>query len=640
MSRFSLLALSVSVALGLPHFAFARSADDEIIVTASRIDQPGYAVGGSYSIITDQELAQRQTLFIGDALRAVPGLSVNRSGPVGAFTQLRIRGAESNMTLVIVDGVKINRPDGDSVDLGSLLALDIDRIEVLRGAQSSIWGSGAVGGVVNIVTKDPENGLHGFAAFEGGSFDTTDYKARISYGSERFAVSLGGTAFYTHGISQADVAFGAAHEADADRNGSVNGRVRITPVDNLVITLDGRYINANIHTDSSPPFDSDDVQHQNERWGNASAKLTLLGGHLVNIATASVLDIKSNDLSKDAGSTFTNDGSKTILSDQLSLYANSNWLVPAAHRLSLLFEYERDAGDTAFFSPFFSAPSTGLRVTENHGYVAEYGIGIANQLFVTGSLRRDDNNRFADTYTYRGTAAFRIQRTGTRFHGSYATGIENPTFNDLFGSDAKFKGNPNLQPETSRSIDFGIEQRFFSNRLTLDATLFQNRIDNRIEGAGPTAVNIAGRTKIDGIEFTATALITADLTFDASYTAMDTADPTGAELTRRPRHSASAYLNYAFLHRRANMNVGVTYQGRSRDQDFCLPSGGGCTFPFPFPLVDLRGHTLVTLAGSLDVTPHVQFHARIENALDQRYEEVLYYGSPRLSVFGGVSVKF
>jgi vitamin B12 transporter len=639
MSRFVLLggAAASLCALAAPIAAHAAASREEIIVTASRIDEPAYAVGGSYSVVTGEELEQRQTQFIADALRAVPGLAVNRSGGFGAQTQLRIRGAESNMTLVLIDGVKVNAPAdfGNDFDFGNLVALDVDRIEVLRGAQSSIWGANAIGGVVNIVTKDPEPGFHGLASAEGGSFDTTSYRARLAYGGEKFAASLGGTLFHSNGISQADVKFGAARERDGNRNGSANGRLRLTPSDNLVITLDGRYINSKLGTDSSPPFDSPDETHLNERWGNATIDWTLFGGHVRNIATASVLDVKSGS-GDNAGSFFTNSGSKDVFSDQVNLTGDTNFLLPASHRLTFLVEYERDAGISSFSSN---------RVTENRGYVAEYSVGLFDQLFLSASARRDDNNRFANTWTYRGTASFRIPSTGTRFHGSYGTGVESPTFGDIFGFPGFSLPNLALQPETSRSADFGIEQRLFANRLKLDATLFQNRIDNRISvgfnGSAFQSDNVSGRTKIEGIELTATALITADLTVDASYTAMATADPGGAELIRRPRNTGSVYLNYALPQWKANLNLGVVYNGRSRDTDFCAPNfgTGSCDF-FPTKGVDLRGFTLVTLAGSYDVTPHIQLHARVENALDQRYEQVIYYGSPRIAAFGGVTVKF
>lgn len=617
----------------------AAVAQEEIIVTASRIDQPGYSVGGSYSIITEKDLAQRQTRFVSDALRAVPGVAVNRSGAVGSYTQLRIRGAEASQTLVLVDGVKANAPGdfANQFDFGNLLAIDIDRIEVLRGAQSSIWGSNAIGGVINIVSREPSHGFSGLAAFEGGSYDTTNYHARLAYGGQRFSVSLGGSAFFTHGISTADSRYGA-RERDQNRNDTADGRIKITPVDNLTITLTGRYINSELGTDATPPFDSDDIQHLNQRWGNAQVKWSAFNGRLENIAASSVLDIKSNTAGSDSG-IFSNRGSKEIYSDQINLYGATTLIAPARHRLTALFEFERDAGSSTFFSPFFSSTNPN-RVTENRGLAAEYGLEIADQLFFTASLRHDDNSRFADTTTYRATAAYRILTTRTRFHGSYGTGVENPTFSELFGSGVNFVGNPLLQPETSRSVDFGVEQTFFANKAKLDVTLFENRIDSRITGFGTTAINTPGRTKIRGIELMASVALAPHLQADFSYTAMNSQSPEGAELTRRPRHAGSLALNYEVQQWRANFNLGVTYNGRSRDQDFCVPTGGFCSFASPAPYVNLRGYALVTLAAAYEILPGIQLNARIENGLDQHYEEVIYYGAPRLSAFGGLTYKF
>ncbi len=607
----------------MPAAVCAAEADDDIIVTASRRPEPAYAVGAAYSVLTGEQIERRQIRVVSDALRQIPGIAVSRSGPPGNLTQIRLRGSEANQTLVLIDGVEVNDPgnfDG-GFDFANLLTYNIDRIEVIRGAQSAIYGSDALGGVINIITRRGAGPFSAQASIEGGSHGTGQLTASASGGGERFDAALSGSLFTTGGISQARADLGNT-ERDPYDNGSFAGRFGFAPTDWLSFTVMGRATRAEVDFDD-PPFDSANVTKTRQRWGHADAKITLFDGHVENIVSANLLDMTTrSDFSGFPGSSF---GAKKSFSNQINVSGETEFALPASHRLTLYAERERDKGQTSF------AGNNEPRITRNTALAAEYQLGLAEMFFISGGVRHDHNDRFADATTYRISGALRLPHN-IRLHTTYGTGLKQPTLVELFGFGPGFIGNPNLDPETSKSVDAGLEVGFADGRAKIDVTAFRNDIDNRIQGAGPFAFNITGVTRIQGVEVQGHAELLSWLTLDASYTGMKTQDPGGLEIIRRARHIGSVDLNAELWDGRSTIDLGIDYNGRQRDQDFSL-------FVFPAPYLNLSGYTLVRLAASYEILEGIALNVRAENLLDQDYEEVLFFGTPGLTVFGGVSLK-
>ena len=226
----------------------------EIVVSASRVPQQAKAVGSSVTVITAEEIERKQARVVSDLLRQVPGVAVHRSGTMGTLTAVRIRGSEHGHTLVIIDGVKVNDPSnsGATFDFADLLAADIERIEILRGPQSGLYGSDAIGGVINIITKRGRGPATASLTVEGGSFRTGNISAGLRGGGDGYHFSLGGTGFRTSGIS---VASGA--EKDGYRNQTYNAKVGADLIENLDLELFGRYVKSRVETDN-PPIDNND----------------------------------------------------------------------------------------------------------------------------------------------------------------------------------------------------------------------------------------------------------------------------------------------------------------------------------------------------------------------------------------------
>ena len=614
----------------------------DTVVSASRIPVLSKSVGSAVTVITSEELERRQVRLVSDVLRDVPGVAVSRSGGAGTFTQVRMRGAEANQTLVLIDGVEVNNPAGGSeFDFATLLASDVERIEVLRGPQSALYGSDAIGGVINIITKSaPGNGASFQASGEYGSFGTSQLSGSAKVGfADVVSAALSVARFDTDGISAADKDNGN-HENDGHENVTVNAKVNVKPTDFLEFDFSGRRVDSRVEFDGFVggvgAIDADNRTESEQTYGKAEVKLSLFDGiweHLGRVTYTREFDENfGNDIE-----TSESDGQKTKYAYQTSLFFETpafgdffetSGVTEAAHALTFAVEQENDSIVST------SAFTNVDRELETTSYVGEYRLDLFERLFLSGSVRHDDNDKlFDDTTTYRATGAYLHEPTDTRLHASYGTGVKNPTAFELFGFAANFVGNPALQPEENRGWDVGIEQTFFGGDAMLDVTYFENRIENLILGAGNTAINLNGTTEIEGVEVTARAEVLPDVTVVGSYTFTRAQDPQGNDLVRRAKHIASGNVNYAFevFDRPGNVNIGVDYNGPQKDFAFDAF--------FNRSVVTLDGFTLVNAAVDYEVFPGLAVFARGENLLDENYQEVLSFGTPGISFFAGVRAK-
>ena len=601
----------------------------EVVVTASRVPLPAQRVGSAVTVITSKDIKRKQVRVLSDVMREVPGVAVSRSGTVGTFTQVRIRGAEGNHTLVLVDGIEVNDPSGGSeFDFGNLLAADIERIEVLRGPQSALYGSDAIGGVINIITKKGRGRTTATISVEGGTFRTGQAAASVRGGGDGYHFSLGGTGFTTDGVSIAPESEGN-HEQDGHRNQTYHVKLGVSPLDNLEIEVFGRYVRSTTKTDPQPAIagiirtvDGDRETETRQRTGRVQVKYSLFDGAWEHMIGAGFNEEKADSFTNDA-LTFEGDGQKATYHYQTNVNFETPAVAAATHSLTFLVEREDEAQVTR--SAFGSSD---LDIT-NNSYVGEYRVGLWNRLFLSGSVRYDDNEIFEDATTFRTTAAYLHAETGTRLHGSYGTGVKNPTLSELFGFGPNFVPNPALRPEKSKGWDVGVEQSFFEDRLIVDVTYFNNRITDLIQGAGDTAVNLGGTSGIHGLEVTAKARITKGLTFTGQYTYTDGEDANGTELIRRAKHLASANFAYEFLDGRVRLDLGVDYNGKQKDWQFS-------DFFSTRTNVTLDDFVLVNVAASYELLDGVEVFGRIENLLDKDYQEVLGYSSPGIGAFVGV----
>ena len=601
----------------------------EIVVSASRTPLEARAAGSAVTVITAEEMESKQVRMVSDVLRDVPGLAVNRTGAVGAITQVRIRGAEANHTLLLIDGVEVNDPSGagSGFDFADLLAADVERIEVLRGPQSALYGSDAIGGVVNVITRKGRGPAATSLRLEGGSFGSGEVSAGIRGAGDRYHFSLGGTGFRTSGVSIAPGA-GTKPEKDGYRNHGWRARLGVDLLEDLEVELLGRYVRSKVETDPtgdvdgfSIPVDGDDETRATQWSGRARVTYGLLDGAWEHTLGAGSSRKKWDTFA--AGSrTYGAEGRRSRLDYQTSVFFDTAALADAAHSFTFLAEREKDSQTSG--GSFGGSHSD----VTNYGYTGEYRVGMWERLFLSGSVRYDDNDLFEDATTFRVTGAYLHDETGTRLHGSYGTGVKNPTLFELFGYADGFVPNSKLKPESSKGWDAGVEQSLFDDRLSVDVTYFDNRIEDMIVGAGNSADNLDGASESNGVEVTVEAAVTETLTFTGSYTYTHTRGADGRALTRRARHLAGAHLAWDVLDGRAILGLGVRYNGEQQDDRFHSD--------YSRSRVTLDDFVLVNLTASFEAAPGLELFGRVENLLDEDYQEVFGYRNTGIGGFLGI----
>lgn len=635
-----------ALALALAGSARAQQAEtgvtelDEVLVSAGLTPIEQEKSGRAFTVITGEQLEKNQIRYLADALRQVPGFAVSRTGSFGGFTQVRVRGAEANHLLVMVDGVEVSETSGGEFDFGSLVVDDIDRIEVLRGPQSAFWGSNATAGVVNIITRRGErNGFTATARTEGGTDGTFLGGVSLSGGGENYDVALAGVFRRTDGFNISD--FG--DERDGDRNATLNGKftVDLSPV----FTVDGtlRYVNRRSDIDpqdyawGSPTYgqviDGNDDTATREFFGSLGATHISLDGALTQSARFTGSDIHRDNFS--GGLNSWNDGNRYNGSYQATYQFDTPGMLEAQHQLTGGYEWEKETFAPSHLEETFSR--------NTNSFVGEYRGQFLDSFFVNAGIRHDLNDRFGDATTYSLSGAWRIG-AATRLHASVGTGVTNPTFFEQFGYvPDSFVGNPNLVPEESLGWDIGIEQGFFDGGLVVDVTYFKQNLTNEIAtvyGGPPTypstPINRGGESKRQGAELAATVNLFNGLTATATYTYTDATEQTEAggprlDEVRRPEHSGSFSAAYVFYEGRARAFGEVVFNGKAQDLAF-VP-----TLP---PRVTLPAYTVVNIGGSFKFTDRLEAYGRIDNLFDADYQEVFGYNTQGRAAFAGLKGTF
>ncbi len=602
-------------------------------------EQSAEKIGTAVTVITGEEMRQRGNTYVSDALRSVPGVSVNRSGPLGALTQVRIRGAEANHTLVVIDGVDMSDPAQGEFDFSTLLTENIERIEVLRGAQSALWGSNATAGVINIITRKAEPGAHVGIKTEGGSFGTKSLSGYASAANTWARGVITASGMESNGFDASP--FGNEDDGYENRSISFKGDADVLP--NLNVQGFVRKTRTRGEYDDQPfagPLtgrivDADFSNEVDQLFASSRATLSTFDGRWKHSVFVNYTDY---DTANFDGATITsaNVGTREHFGYQTTLQFDTPSFAGAKHTIVGLVEEKTESFQNT--GPGLDPSQLAEQERTLRGYVAEYRVELLDSLFLTGAYRFDQNDAFQDAETFRATAAYLLHSTETRVHGSYGKGVTNPTFSEQFGFiPATFIGNPNLIPEESISWDAGVEQSFLNKKLLVDVTYFRANLENEIAtdfSVFPfTPINLSGESTRRGVEVTVTARPTPDLDIVATYTHLDSFQ-TGfagkAREVRRPEHQASLNATYRFSER-ARATVSAIYNGDALDSSF-VP---GIASP---ALLD--GYTLLSVAGEYDLSDQITAFARVENALNENYEEVFGYNSADIAGYVGVRMRF
>ena len=628
--RKSLLLIAVFVPLSTALAAPNAATDDELetlVVTATRIPTPELDVASSITIITADDIAARQVRTLPDLLKEVPGLNLVQTGGAGGQTSVFMRGTNSNHTKVLVDGIDLGDPSnpGGAFDLGTFLTQDIQTVEILRGPQSGLYGSDAIGGVINIITKSGSGPAQFNAGIEAGSFDTFNQAGSASGSLDQFHYAA--TLQHYHAgatpVTPLDLLPpGQARIDDYDDNLTASTKLGLDVTDHFDLGLVARYTDSHLRITGDNfatfPATPDATQSDNntlQYYTRATGHLLALDGALEQTVGAAYSDVKSSQYSPDNPAAYLY-GERTKFDWQgiLKLAANQQLLLGAEH--------QRDE----ITQPIAAATNI------NSGY-AELQSSFGGRLFDTVSVRYDDNDRFGSQFTYRVAPAYLIEETGTKLKASVGTGFKAPSLSQMFQNFPEFDffGNPSLRPETSVGYDAGFEQSLAADNMRFGVTYFHNNIKNLIDdNADFTSLTNIGRAVTDGVESFVSYQPLPSLSLRVDYTYLQATDEIlHEELLRRPKHKGDVNAAWQATGRlRLNATLLSVSSWIDGNRDFSIPR---LTAP---------GYTTVDCAASYDLTSHWALFGRITNLFNRHYQNPDGFMQPTVGAFAGVKAKF
>ncbi len=614
--------------IALPFFVSVAAAQTtvlpDVVISANQTPQASDRVGASVTVLQGDKLRADGITNLIDALRFAPGVHVTPSGNSGTLTQVRIRGAEANHLLVMVDGIEVNQLSDSGFDFADFPIDDVERIEIIRGPQSGIYGSNAHAGVISVITRSGRGLTKPRLDFriEGGSLRTTagSFNLRGQTGPFYASVTYSGLTSQGYNISR----FGDERDGNRANVFTFKGGIDVTQDLNIEGVL--RY--ASRKNDYDPqaffgPFNGYVVD--GAAFGTYDSIIGRLGftwrtldGRLTH--SANIRHYDENTTSFESGfQSFGTDGKRTMLDYKATLLGQTNFFGGEQHSLTMLL----DRRDERYQSIFDPAPY----LRDRTGLAGEYILNLPTGATLSAALRHDWNSNFEDVVTWRLALSQQIAALNARLHSSIGKGITDPTFAEVAGSPFN---TPNfaLLPEHSTGWDIGWEQRFFGGRIVTDVTYFQMTLTNEIfqPAFGGPYVNNPGDADRRGVEIVAKVQWLDWFSTSASYTYTDATTRFGQQALRRPPHAAAFEATARFAENRGRFVLGAVYNGKRTDSSL-VPS-------IPSP-VTLPGYTLVRAQLSYDLTKYATAYIKAENLFDTGYEDVFTYrGSPQVFMAG------
>ena len=627
----------------------------EVFISATKTETPVRQVTSAVEIITGEQMQQRKLKTVVEALRLAQGLAVFQSGGPGTLAQVRMRGGTPQQTLVLIDGAIVNSATDRTYTFANLTTDNIDRIEILRGSQGMMWGSDAMGGVVNIITKRGRETPNISAFAEYGSFATLREGASVTGKKGPVDVAAMLSRWDTSNFSAINYRRGAA-ERDGFHNwqGSMKLGVELPKDGRLefnfrwmdgITNLDGTTFNP--VTSDFDPADVLGAKTQRKQYvytGSYLQPITHWWSQRLTLAratdsfTTNSGTVERNVVTGAVGIPFALSSEIDTTSNRLEWQHDFRIMKPLS--VTAGYQFREQMGEN--LDTLTGTTTLPRKIISSNAGFAEAKLNLWDRLFGTAGIRQDEYNVFGSATTYRATGGYLHKETGTKLRGSYGTGFRAPTINDLFFPGF---GNPNLQPEKSKGWDMALDQSLFNDRVVLSVGYFWTRYQNLILSVfdpagvcsfslfGFCAANI-GEARAQGIESSAKVKLIRDqpwiksLDIQLHYTHTSTRNETNNANTRLPQwplNQWSAILSYQPIEAvRANLEARFVRQRFNDTQN-----------------EDSLPHFYVWNASlSYDVTKTVQIYGRADNIFNRKYEEVLFFGTPIRSVFGGVRVNF
>ncbi|MEO6093172.1 MAG: TonB-dependent receptor [Novosphingobium sp.] len=584
----------------------AAAPDDATQITvigigqAERVDQSGQSI----AIVGLDEIRSVQGPDITRVLQRLPGVTITRNGGLGAFTGVRLRGAESEQTLVLIDGARVAdvSSPGGGFDFGTLLTSNIEKIELLRGSNSVVWGSDAIGGVVAVTTRQLE-GID--ASAEYGAYNTFTGAAAAGFSSGGLSIALNGGYADSDGFSQ----LASDTEKDGFNQWQAGGRLAYDVGSGLSVFADGRFARSKVGLDFS--FANDYVQTTRQVSGRTGVKYV---SEVLDLTAAySIADTHRGYESPFFAYEYNGEDQRVDL--------DGRWrLIPA---LALVF------GANHQWSHYDGTFDTRQADNQSSGHaLLDYSEGGLN---LAAGVRLDHHSRFGDAWTFGANGSYAIGG-GWRLRGSYGEGFKAPTLYQLFS----FAGNVALRPERSHSYEAGIEHGDRNGPLHFAATVFRRESRDLIDydvsaNGGFGGYNNVARARATGFELEGDVHPTRAIALHAAYSYVRAENRlTDRDLARRPHHAVSVAADWTNpLHGPLN--------GLTLGADVRLVSD---SFDDVANTVRLDGYAVAGIHASLPVTKTIELFGRVENLTDEKYQTVAAFNTPGRSAYGGMRARF
>lgn len=611
--------------------SFAIASDQLEVVTVSALPVAYEDTGSAISIIGRNEIESRGAATLQDLLREVPGLAVSQQGAIGSVAQVRMRGAEANQLLVLINGIEANDlAQGSEFDFSQISTLDIERVEIVRGPQSALWGSDAMAGVINIITLPSQDASDVHVNLEGGSFAT--YRTGLT----ATHVNATSTTRFTLDYLDTD-GTNISRQGDED-DGLQNLTAGIAgtwrAADNLRLEYTLR------HTDKTTEFDGTDfiaTGLPTDADNRTESEYLYAGVQVTHDLTDQLHHQLALHRSDSENVTFNGGAAPSIGRGEKTALRYQFNLVQDSHHVSVIAEREEEYFEQRGAASFFGDPNQNRETTTN-SLAAEYRFSGEN-LGASISARRDNNNEFQDASSWRLTGNYRVA-DNTTLYASAGSSVKNPTFTERFGFFTNFIGNPDLEPEESESIEVGLRQRW--DQASFNVAWFRSDLTNEINGfvfdaatGGFTADNVNGKSDRSGVELEFCYQASDNLTLKGGYSYLDATQPdnAGGDVTevRRPEHSG--FFSAAYTQQNWGADLAWTYTGE-QDDDYFPP------FP-PFQeRVTLPSFNLVSLSGYYQLNDMARLTLRFENLIDESYEQVYGYQSAGAAAYAGIRLRW
>jgi vitamin B12 transporter len=617
----------------------------EVVVSATKTPVPVTQVTSAVEVITEEDLKGRQIKTVAEALRLSQGLTVFSNGGPGTSTTVRIRGSNSDQVLVLIDGAIMNSATLGNFDFANLTTDNIERIEILRGAQSMLWGADAMGGVINITTKKGVGALSANAFFEYGSFSSIREGGQIAGKTGIVDYSVALSRWDYTGFSAVNYRRGAT-ERDDFHNWQTSARLGIALPHEGRLDFTFRLLQGKVNIDNgfAPGFDTLGAFTNSQQFVYSAAysqPITTWWDQKLTLAR------QTEDSESSSGTTERNVQTGVVSTpflfrSQINTVANRlewqhNFQIGKPLLLTAGYQFREQQGQNQdLLTNNFDIPTKTL---SSHAGFAQAQLNLWERVFATAGIRHDEYNVFGGATTYRTTAGYLHKETDTKLRGSYATGFRAPTINQLY---FPFYGNANLKPERSQSSDIGIDQYLLNRRVTISGGYFWNRFrDMIVTQASSTSCSPfgfcaenAGLVGAKGWEASVKYAVVRDVPFiksldvQAQYTNTLTRNLQqypGNRSPRMPVDQWSMIVSYQPIDP-LRINLEGRYVG-SRFNDVNNSE-------------KMRAFDVWNLSATYDVMKQVQAYVRADNIFNEKYEEVLYYGTPIRSIFVGVRVSY